>query len=85
MSPEADLLLINEPRVVIPIRIGISNLIYCCSLYNTVNKVVADKTSSLISLKDWSPRGVCIKALGDMLVTMTHNLEHPSKETDSSV
>ena len=54
------------------------DLIYCCSLYNTVNTVVAERTNILISLQDWSPRGVCITSEGDMLISMTHK-ENPPK------
>ena len=50
------------------------DLIYCCSLYNTVNT----RTNILISLQDWSPRGVCITSEGDMLISMTHK-ENPPK------
>ena len=54
------------------------DLIYCCSLYNTVNTVVAERTNILISLQDWSPRGVCNTSEGDMLISMTHK-ENPPK------
>ena len=54
------------------------DLIYCCSLYNTVNTVVAERINILISLQDWSPRGVCNTSEGDMLISMTHK-ENPPK------
>ena len=41
-------------------------------IQNTDNTVVAERTNILISLQDWSPRGVCITSEGDMLISMTH-------------
>ena len=46
-------------------------LIYCCSLYNTVNTVVAERTNIL------SPRGVCITSEGDVLISISHKENQP--------
>nr|XP_022308247.1 uncharacterized protein LOC111114254 [Crassostrea virginica] len=58
----------NEPRDIAMTRSG--DLVYADSRDNSINLVSGTQIHTLITLRGWSPRGLCSTSSGDLLVIM---------------